>query len=89
MDTYIDCIIPFPDAKVASILYIRGPVKYVVREEFSNLINDNLILKVARSNIPNLFPRKIALVLGCVILWAAFDKEISKIIQPSIVDRTR
>ena len=30
VDTYIDCLIPFPDAKVASILYIAGPIKYVV-----------------------------------------------------------
>ena len=41
VDIYIDCLIPFPDAKVASILCIGGPVKYMVRQEFSNLINDN------------------------------------------------
>ena len=57
VDTVIDCLIPFPDAKVASTLCIRGLVKYVVREEFSNLINDNLILQLTGSNITNLFPR--------------------------------
>ena len=44
VDTNIDCLIKFPDAKVASALYIGGPVKYVVREELSNLINDNSIV---------------------------------------------
>ena len=44
VDTYRDCLIPFPYAKVASALYIRGPVKYEVREELSNLIYNNFIL---------------------------------------------
>ena len=73
----------------ASILCIGGPVKYVVKEVFSNFINASLILQFTGSNIINLFPRQVALVLGRVILRANFDKEIYKIIQPSIVDRIR
>ena len=86
MDT---CPILFPDAKVVSTICIRGPDKYVMREEFSNLINDNVILILTGLNITNLFPRQVVLVLGLVILWAVFDKEVSKIIQPIIVDRIK
>ena len=32
MDTYIDNSIPYPEAKVATILYIGGAIKYMVRE---------------------------------------------------------
>ena len=62
MDAYIECLIPFPDVEVASTLCIRGPVKYVAKEEFSNLINNNLILQLTGSNITNLFKRQLALV---------------------------
>ena len=89
LDIYIDCLIPFPDAKVASTLCIRGPVKYAVKEKFSNLINDNLILQFTGSNITNLSPRQVALVLVPVILSASFDKEISKIVQPNLIDRIK
>ena len=64
-------------------------MKYLTRVEFSNLINDNLILQLSGSNITNLFPRQVALVLGVLILWAVFEEEISKIIQPNIVDRIK
>ena len=78
-----------PGAKVASTLRIGRPVKYKVRVDFSNLINNNLILQLIGSNITNLFPRQAALVLDCMIFWAVFDKEISKIVQPNIVDRMK
>ena len=45
VDNYIDCLIPFPDAKVAFILCIGGSVKYMVKKEFSNFINDYIILQ--------------------------------------------
>ena len=32
VDTYINNSIPYPDAKVATVLCIGGAVKYVVRE---------------------------------------------------------
>ena len=79
MDTYIDCLIPFSDAKIVSTICNGGPLKYVVREEFSNLINDNLILQLIGSNITNLFPRQAALVLGRVILWAVLTKRLAKL----------
>ena len=44
-------------------------IKYMVRETLSNLINDILYLQFAGSNIANLFPKKVALVLSDVIMW--------------------
>ena len=42
VDTYNNCLIPFPDAKVASTLCIVSPIKYVVRHKFT--IDDNIVL---------------------------------------------
>ena len=47
VDTYMDCLVPFPDAKVLSTLYIGGHVKYEVREEFANLIILILIFSIS------------------------------------------
>ena len=89
VDTYIDCLIPFPDAKVASTLCIGGPVKYVVREEFASTITENLIFELVGVNISNLFPRQVALVLGKVIIWAAYDDAICELMDPNIVARIK
>ena len=50
VDMYIDCLIPFPDAKVASTLC---PIKYVVRPKFA--IDDDLILHCVGTNISSFF----------------------------------
>ena len=89
VDTYIDCLIPFPDAKVASTLCIGGPVKYVVREEFASTITENLIFELVGANISNLFPRQVALVLGRVLIWAAYDEAICELMDPNIVARIK
>ena len=81
VDTYIDNLIPFPDA-VVSTLCIGGPVKYAMREEFSNLINGNLILVKYYLLIPNTSSFSIR---PCDFV-GSFYKEMSKIIQPNIVD---
>ena len=62
VDTYIDCLIPFPDAKVVSTLYIGGPVKYEVREEFVSKITENLIVQLVGAKISNLFNRQVTLI---------------------------
>ena len=66
MDTYIDCLIPFPDAKVASTKCIRGTAKSTVKQEFN--IDETLILQCAGSNITTLFPRQVSLVLATVLI---------------------
>ena len=46
VDIYKDSLIPFPDTKIVSTLCIVRPVKYMVRKEFGNLINENMMLKL-------------------------------------------
>ena len=72
VDTYIDCLIPFRDAKVASTSCIGGHVKYEVRKEFVSIITVNLIFQSVGANISNLFPRQVALVLARVIIWVVY-----------------
>ena len=87
VDTYIDCLIPYPDAKVASTLCINGPVKYMVREGLN--MDEDLILSLVGSNISSYFPRQVALVFGCVLLWAVYDEETSELICQEVVDRVK
>ena len=54
----------------------------MVRQEFSNLINDNLILQLNGSNITS-FSIRLCDFVG------VFDKDINKISQPNIVDRRK
>ena len=86
-DTHIDCLIPYPDAKVASSLCINGPAKYMVREDLN--IDEDLILSFVGSNISSYFPRQVALVLGRVLLWAVYDEETSELICQQVVDRVK
>ena len=58
VDAYIDCLIPFPYAKVTSTFCIGGPAKYTVKQEFN--IDEKLILYCAGSNITTLFPRQVS-----------------------------
>ena len=87
MDTYIDCLIPFPDAKSASTLCIGGPAKYTVKQEFN--IDENLILQRAGSNITTLFPRLVSLVLAAALIWATYNEEMSSIMLTDIVKRIK
>ena len=89
MDTYIDCLIPFLDAKVAFTSYIGGPVKCEVREELISIITKNLIFQLIGANISNLCPTQVALILGRVFIWAAYDAEISKLMDTNIVARIK
>jgi hypothetical protein len=70
-DTYIDPCLPWPDAKVASLLCKGGPCSYVVKEG-SGMSND-WILQYVVPRITSRFPRAVALVLGRVLLWLVFE----------------
>ena len=66
VDMYIDCLIPFPDAKVASTLCIGDPAKYTIEQEFN--IDKTLILQCADSNITALFLRQVSLILATALI---------------------
>ena len=50
---------------------------------------ENYIFQLVKTNISNLFPRQLALVLGRVTIWAAYDAEISKLMDPNIAARIK
>ena len=87
VDTYIDCLIPFPDAKVASTLCIGGPIKYSVSKDVS--IDENLILQCVGTKILSFFPRQVSLVLGTALIWAVYDDEVSELVESVKVERIK
>ena len=87
VDTYIDCVIPHPDAKVASTLSIGGLAKYLVRNEYN--ISDDYILHHVIPNFSQILPEQVSLVLGCALLWAAYDEDASKQIDERISSRAK
>ena len=66
VDTYIDNSIPYPNAKVSTVLCIGGPIKYVVRE--SSQIYSEFILTNISAYKAKILPREAALVLGTALL---------------------
>ncbi len=75
VDTYIEINLPYPDARVASILTgPRGPCKYTIKGGYhiSDAIIESLVPKIFAS-----FGGKIARVLALPLLWAAFEGETS------------
>ena len=84
VDTYIDTCIPYPDAKVASVLCIGGAIKYEVRPE--SLVTPDFILTFVSPSIMNVFPREVALVLGTALLWAYHDHKFSQLLPQDEID---
>lgn len=89
VDRYIDVELPYPDAKVASILAVGGPMKYVVKNG-SGIIDDWLLTHV----VPNLsrsttLSQQVALVLAPPVLWSAFEDSMEEYIPVALKDRIR
>ena len=66
IDTYIDCLISFPDTKIASTLCIGGQIKYL--ESINMIADENLILQSVGRNILFYFPRQVHLVFGTALM---------------------
>ena len=74
VDTYIDVDVPFPDAKVASVLCgPRGPCKYVAKDGI--LLNDEFLCSIAPRCVEG-FGRDVAVILARSLLWAAFEHDV-------------
>jgi hypothetical protein len=74
VDTYIDVDVPFPDAKVASVLCgPRGPCKYVAKEGI--LLNNEFLCSIAPRCVEG-FGRDVAVILARSLLWAAFEHDV-------------
>ena len=85
VDTYIDCVIPYPDAKVAATLSIGGPVKYATKTRYNR--TDDFILNHVCPHIASLLPRQIS--LECALLWVIYDKEASQQNEDWIKNRAK
>jgi hypothetical protein len=89
-DNYDDMELPFPDAKVASVLCPGGPVKYKLREG-SNMTS-RFILQHVVPKIAAKLGNDVAMVLGKAVLWGAFaevGEEASSIMPNWLSDRIR
>ena len=65
-------------------------MKYEVREEFASIITENFNFSISWSKcFLNFVPKQVALVLGRVIIWAAYDAKISKLMDLNIVARIK
>ena len=86
-DEYIDVALPYPDAKVATVLCIGGAIMYDLKEGVG--ISDEWLLQNVSCNIGILYPRPVAVVFGKALLWGVFDEDVSKLMDQRYVDRVR
>jgi hypothetical protein len=86
-DIYDDVDLPYPDAKVAGILCVGGPCKYVLKEGCG--VTDNFILEHVVPNIRTRYSDAVALVLGKVLLWFVFTPEGTAYLPQTLCERVR
>ena len=89
VDCFIDINLPYPDAKVASILAVGSPIKYVLKRDCG--IDDLWLL---RNVVPNLsrsatLDPQVARVLAVPVLWAAFTDGFKNVMPRTLHDRIR
>jgi hypothetical protein len=84
-DVYDDIELPYPDAKVAGLLCIGGPCKYVVKDDSG--ITSKFLLQHVVPGITRKFPRHVALVLGTALLWRIFSQDGEDAVPQAIRQR--
>ena len=67
-DVYDDIELPWPDIKVASMLYIGGPCRYRLEEG----VSDEFVLHHVVPNIRKRFDDETAVILGTALLYLVF-----------------
>jgi hypothetical protein len=74
VDTYIDVYVPYPDAKVASILCGPwGSCKYAAGVGVN--LYDDFLCSIAPQRV-EAFGREVAIILVHLLLWAAFKGDV-------------
>ncbi len=89
IDRYIDIELPYPDAKVASVLAVGGPMKYVVKNGCGVLDNWLLTHVVPHLSRSVTLSQQVALVLAPPVLWAAFDNSMEIYMPINLRNRIR
>ena len=79
VDTYIGTCLPYPDAKVASVLCVGGTVKYKVKT--GSRVTDGFLLQHVVPHLAELKGREVALVLGRALLWGLCDTVFSPFLE--------
>lgn len=85
-DAYDDAELPYPDAKVASLLCVGGPCSYRIKE--GSAITDAWILEHVVPRITALYGETLAKLLGKALLWTIFSEK-SGWVSAAIVDRVK
>jgi len=70
-DRYDDVELPWPDVKVASMLCIGGPCKYIVREESG--VTDDFILRHVMPSAKGRLADSVCIILGKALLFFIFE----------------
>ena len=86
-NVYDDVDLPFPDAKVAVILCIGGPCKYVLKENSG--VTENFLLQHVVPNIRAHFSANVAKVLAKPLLWMALSDDAGRFLPQELVDRIK
>lgn len=84
-DVYDDVELPFPDAKVAALLCLGGPCKYVVREDSG--VTDEFILNYVTPHARTRVGDRVAVILGKALLWYIFHPEAEDYVPETIYRR--
>ena len=88
-DTYVDVLLPYPDAKVAALLCVGGPCKYGLREG-SGVTEQWLRQHV----VPHMLHREklqlqVVLALARPIIWVCFDDQVERYMPGPMRNRIR
>ena len=90
VDRYIDVEQQWIDAKVASVLCVGGPVRYVVSADCG--VTKHWLLENVVPGIASIYTQdgnNIAEVLGVVVLWACFDPVTMTKVPGWLLNRVR
>ena len=72
-DRYDDVELPWPDVKVASMLCIGGPCKYVVRTDCG--VTDEFILRYVMPSANRRINKEVCIILGKALLFSIFEDD--------------
>jgi hypothetical protein len=86
-DIYTEINLPYPDAKVAAILCIGGPCKYVLRN--GSGISDQWLSENVVPCMLDRIQRNVSLVLALPLLWACFDPRMESFVPQGLRARIR
>ena len=77
--------LPYPDAKVAGLLCMGGPCKYIVKE--GSGVTNYFLLHHVTPHIAQRFPESVTLVLAKALLWMSLSQNGGESVPENIYNR--